>query len=327
MTIRFDNQNRAQNEYVVDWLEVAWENAQSAVLLSGNPSLKKLALAHVQQSAETATKGIALRIGMSYEEVEKFRHDNLKLSGKILDKMMDEIHLKPFLGSIMPDDVARGILKALGTILRATDDLEFRRSMQLAPPSDVRKVLDLINSINSRLERDAHPGAERSVREIIGSFNVSELYDDNSEFVFPPGIASWLENRGIDADAFKDFLTVNLGNRFISLENDNRGESSDSDDMRHVPIEVVMGKLNAILKLVMAVIKVFLIGALAWPHYISARYPAPNAPPSPQEAAQLGKFGAQHYTDEIGVIQYVRELSQTLLEAVETLNDLYLKHL
>ena len=240
---------------------------------------------------------------------------------------MDKFHLiKPFLGLIMSDDMVREISTALDAILKPTGD--FKISMQLASPSDVKKVLDLIDNMSSRLERDARPGVERSVREVVASFNVSDLYRDNSEYVFPPGIANWLESRGIDADALKDLLTANIGNRFVSLENDRRGESSDSDYMRHVPIEVVMGEINAILNLVMAFIKVFLVGGLVWPHYISARYPAPsNAPTSPQEAAQRGKFGTQHYTDEIGVIRYIRELSLSILDALEIIHGCLPPHL
>ena len=204
MTIIFDNQNRAQNEYVAHWLKVALENAQSAVLLSGSPSLGKYALAHVQQSAEIATKGIALGMGMPYKDVKASGHNNLKLSGKI---MMDKFHLiESFLGLIMPDDMVSEISTALDAILKPTDD--FKISMQLASPSDVKKALDLIDNMSSRLERDARPGVERSVREVVASFNVSDLYRDNSDYVFPPGIANWLESRGIDADALKAMFFV-----------------------------------------------------------------------------------------------------------------------
>ena len=328
MTIIFDNQNRAQNEYVVDWLEVAWENAQSAVLLSGNPSLKKQALFHVQQSAETATKALALKVGMSYEDVKASGHRNLDLSGRIIDRMMDERHLKPFLGSIMPDDTANESLRALGAMLRATANFKFRSSVQLASQSDVKEALDMVDDMNSPLEHDAPSLVENLATKVIASFDVSDLHSDNPESLIKPELADWLASQGKDVDAIKDMLAVNLRGRFVSPEEDYRNEDADSDDVDDVSPEAIIEHFNAILKLVAATNKVFLIGALAWPHHTTTRYPAPpDAPPSPQEAAQLGELGTQHYTDEIGVIRYVQELSQSILEAVGILNDLCLEHL
>ena len=315
MTIIFDNRNWAQNEMMADWLKGALENAKDAVLLSGASSSKKSALVHVQQSAEIATKGIAIGMGMPYKDVVKFGHNNLELSGKIIDEVMKKTSIKPFLDTIMPGDSADEALRALDTILKPKDNPEFRSSMQLTPPVGVKSALDLINNINLILERDA-PGVERSVRETIALFNVSELYDENSEFMFPPGIVSWLKDQGMAADALKDLLTRNR--RLIHPEGDHSSEASDSDDMRHMPLEVVLGKIKAILKVVAALIKLFLVGGLVWPHYTPARYPAP-----PDSA----RLGAQHYNDEIGVIRYIRELSRSILEAVETINDCLPPHL
>ena len=328
MTIIFDNQNRAQNEYVADWLKVALENAQSAVLLSGNPSLKKQALFHVQQSAETATKALALRAGMSYKDVKDSSHGNLDLFVSVINKMMEERHIKPFLNSIMPDDGAGESLRALGAMLRATANFEFRSSMQLASQSDVREALDLVDVVNLMLEHDASSLVENLATKVIASFDVSDLHSDNPESLVTPEIADWLASQGKDVDAIKDMLAVNLRGRFVSPEEDYRSEDADSDDVDDVSPEAIIEHFNAILKLVAATNKVFLIGALAWPHHTTTRYPAPpDAPPSPQEAAQLGELGTQHYTDEIGVIRYVQELSQSILEAVGILNDLCLEHL
>ena len=328
MTIIFDNQNRAQNEDVADWLKVALENAQSAVLLSGNPSLKKQALFHVQQSAETATKALAREAGMPYEDVKASGHGNLDLFVRVINKMMDERHLKPFLGSIMSDDTANEGLRALGAMLRATANYEFRSSMQLASQSDVKEALDMIDVVNSTLEHDAPSLVENLATKVIASFDVSDLHSDNPESLITPELADWLENQGKDVDAIKDMLAVNLGRLFASQEEYRRSEDSDSDDVSNVsPWEIIEG-FNAILKLVASTNKVFLIGGLVWPHHTSTRYPSPpDAPTSPQEASQLGKLGTQHYTDEIGVIRYVQELSQSILEAVGILNDLCLEHL
>lgn len=319
--IIFEGNDQSQTGY---WLNVALENAQSAVLLSDDSSLKKQALFHVQQSAETATKALALGIGMSYEKVKGFGHNNLDLSCKIIDRMMEEIHLKPFLGAIMPESMANESLKAFGALLRETGDSEFRGAMQLASPSHVKEILGLINGVNSNLEHSAPLQIERLIAEVPTLLNFPEENQDARESIIPRGVMEWMERQGKDADALKDLLDLNLKRRFVFPETDHRGERSDSDDANRVSPEVVIKEVQSLLKLVMAAINVFLIGALAWPHQSSARYPVKSdAQVSAEETTHLRTLGTQHYTDEIGVIRYIRELSLSIREAVETLNNYY----
>ena len=123
-----------------------------------------------------------------------------------------------------------------------------------------------------------------------------------------------MERQGNDVDALKDWLELVLGRDFDLSKMDDSGEGTDSGHIWSVPAEAVVKGFKAVLKLVVTIIKLFLIDALAWPHHTSARYPEPSG---------STRMGAQHYNDEIGVIRYIQELSQIILEVVGDLNNYY----
>ena len=71
---------------------------------------------------------------------------------------------------------------------------------------------------------------------------------------------------------------------------------------------------------VFAYMTVYIIGTIAWPHAVWARYPAPpESPDDAFEAAKVGKMGTRHYSDRIGAMVHLEALASRAEQATRTL--------
>lgn len=304
----------AASEYVSEWLDVSQQNVACAVLLSEKPSMKREALHMVQQSAETATKAMARGVGMSHRAVVRSSHENLNLACTVLDKIAKErAYIAPLIGNLIEDNA----LKTLGWMLRATDKKrktretrEFKASMQTASPSKVESILDVFDEIDAMMSTAAKTLTGKFMMEV--SLLKREKNDEESLISQLVKIASdlWEDEHGeFDPEAVEATLILNFGKDLELITEVALREDLDADAVL-APMEWAI-----------AMVKVFVIGGLAWPHQPSVRYPSePHAPDDPKEAARQGKLGWKHYTDEIGVVLHVQKLSRSLLDAVETLS-------
>ena len=299
------------NEQVAEWLNVSRHNAACAVLLSEHPSMKRGALHMVQQSAETATKAMALGVGMSHKRVVSYSHDNLNLACAVLDKIIKEhIFITPLIGNSIDIDS----LKTLGWVLRATgrkrktrETREFKASMQVASPSEVGAILDALDKMDALA-----PTAKTLTEKLMMEVPSLEWEKGNAESMISQLVktASGLEGAEFDPDAVEAVMNLIFGKNLELIEDAKIRYEEFGVDFVSAPLEWAIAR-----------VKVFEVGGLVWPHQPSVRYPSPpGAPDDPKEAARQGMLGWKHYTDEIGVILHVQRLSQSLLDAVETLS-------
>lgn len=305
----------AASEQMLEWLDVSRQNAVCAVLLS-EKHMKREALLHAQQSAETATKALALGVGMSYDEVKKSSHDNLNLACAVLDGIVkNHIYITPLIGNLIEDDALKtldGVLRATNRKLKTDETYEFKASMQVASPAEVEAILDLLDNLDANIASRAPTVTEKIIAEVSSL----EREEGNTPSLISQlvKVASgyWEGEPGkFVPDAVEETSNLIFGKSLESIEGANlRYEDFDVDSV------------SALLKRSIAMVKLFEIGGLVWPHQPAVRYPPPpDAPDDPKEAARQGKLGWKHYTDEIGVIRHVQRLSESLSDAVETLSE------
>lgn len=313
----------AEGDQVSEWLNASQEKAMSAVLLSKNPSLKRTALSLVQQSAETATKALARGVGMSHDYVKRSSHDHLNLFCDVLNNIVKERNcLTPLIGTTIEGDARKTLERLLDETGRNRKGkytgayYRFKASMQVASPSDVKVILGLLDEMDVIAST-----APTLVKKVMAKSSSLEWEKGNTESLAAQAVKTVVSGLGEDVHGkfAPDDVVAALNSTFRKnselidlIEKANPRIDFDEDFGVDVP---------APLKWAIAMVKVFMIGGLAWPHHTDVRYPSdPCAPDDPEEAARRGMLGWKHYTDEIGVILHIQRLSQILLDAVETLS-------
>lgn len=73
-----------------------------------------------------------------------------------------------------------------------------------------------------------------------------------------------------------------------------------------------------------AIMGVFILGTIVWPHESYPRYPAPpDAPEDFKQAAEQRKVGIRHYSEDLGVIYHIQELAGRAHAVAESLAKTY----
>ena len=149
----------ARRKEVGEWLKLASENARAAVLLAEAGGLERQALYMAQQSMETAAKGLARRVGMSYEDIKVERHNLLHLYAKTLDLVVSGTdtasRLDKLLSRLSVQGEAYNTLDKLQHMLaltaspidekhRETIAREFFAEMMTASPEVVKTLLTVL---------------------------------------------------------------------------------------------------------------------------------------------------------------------------------------
>ena len=119
--------------HVMEWFELAWENAECAVLLSKRARLRKQALYMTQQSMEAATKGIATAVGIPRREITKRGHNNLNIfllfMERVLAAMPDVDRINDVLSSHSTNNEPYDAAAKISNILNLTSDPRNRRKL------------------------------------------------------------------------------------------------------------------------------------------------------------------------------------------------------
>ena len=331
--------------HVMEWFELASENAECAVLLSNRGRFRKQALYMTQQSMEAATKGMASDAGVSYREILKHGHNNLHIIllvfQKYLDTMPNVDHINDVLSSHSANNEPYDAAAKISNILNLTSDprnreelsksqkesaTQFYDSMRLASVHDVDSMLQLLSKLRTTLMLT--PNLKSLIEHI-----------SNTTFIMDPcasyeNIAKSLAGQVIDRRqshktsrllnkvevALFDTMCQHMMNLTVDREEDeqfrselkaNNGEFTFSSSSF---ISVVEHSLNVQL----IHLGIIIVGSLVWPHESSPRYPPdPDAPDSAGEAVAQRKMGARHYTNDLGVIKCIKKLSR---EAQTTTN-------
>ena len=310
-------------DYVHKWLEHADADAKAAKsLVRSGQNLQALFL--VQQSMEKATKGILLSIGVPYEEIESQRHDNLD-SFLTLNKLIGDTDLVMFawkklfelqnferLSMVHQSSISgnrrkhkklrrevadeyQEIFRIFGSDTVDDDDArEFRARVATFSPKVVEVMLytqsrirDFLRSATSKPFRLATAPPEA---ELVG-WLLKEIM---------PQVYSRLPKRN-----WRTLSEVEIS--ILKMFVDGIGESR----LREALKEPTQSSVELHFKWIVAYVNLYILGAIAWPHAVSARYPtSPTAPEEPVDAARENKMGSQHYSDQIGAVAHVKTLAR-----------------
>ena len=337
------------DRHVMEWFEVASKNAQCAVILSKKPGsrkqsrFRKQSLYMTQQSMETATKGLASVAGVSYEEIRKLRHNNLRIfflfMERVLAAMQSVDYISAVLSSHSADNESYDAAAEISNMLNLTSDprnrgklsksqkesaTRFYNSMMALPPQDVDLMLQLLSTLRATLRRT--PDTMSLIKYMANKTFVMDpyaSYDDIAKSIAGQVIErnqSHKTSRNLNEAevALVEKMCQHMMKRMVDGDGDKqfRLELKENNGEFTLPSSSFVPVVKHSLDLQAIHLGILIVGSLVWLHESSPRYPPdPDAPDSAEEAVAQGKMGARHYTDDRGVIKHVRTLA---LEAQKT---------
>ncbi len=309
--------------YVLEWLEQAHSDAQSAISLAKSGQ-RPQALVHVQQSIEKAVKGILLSSGVPYAEVKKLGHDNVDsffelskriskrdLVANLLQKLVDQTALQEL---EYVQALARG-KKRRNNRKRSEEETKFAGKV---PPSlDFAAITD---EDSARLRAEIATLPPKIVEGLVGMLQkTSDAMHSATTIPFklpspPPDgdLLRWLYNQ------IRQQIFIRLPKHSIRALSPEEievvkgcisliGESR----LREALAQPSEWRIGLHFEWVMAYLTLYVVGFIAWPHAVSARYPAPpESRTDAMQAAVEDQLGTQHYTDEIGALKHVGMLAR-----------------
>ena len=330
-----------------EWFSIASSNALAAVLLSKNIGLRTQSLYFVQQSMEATTKGIASSAGISHEEVRSSGHNNLQLFIKVLDEVVTRINGAAFINGIMSsqnsEQESYDVVKQLQDLLEVTAKpvdakklgaererkaREFFSSMLLVSPEVVKALLETVKQLKKALtSQDINRVLVAPLTKAPFVINLPPLGVDILETVAQQVLEQCKERIGEsnlseeNAALIHRFYPALVRTSIVFSAEQLRSEIEEHGG------KFSFGKALPVrsLRLSLAFMELLIIGGLVWPHESYSRYAAPPHAPSRVEeiGGQMFLLGSRHYTDELGVIRYIRKLAKYAREAVTSFEDSY----
>ncbi len=304
------------------WLQRAHSHATAAQVLAKTDH-KLDALFHVQQAIETATKGLRLANGASYEEVTRHSHDTLDSPLTLFREPLEAGNfLEAFLDLFDPEILERLVVAHQSSIsssrkaskkqrkrlyneyrrmihfIRApevdkSEAAVFRASVATYPPEIVALFVDTLQKI-----RNTILGATKEPI-MIAPLPLGEDW------------FQWLCSQ-IVRQVSKRIANIKprmLTKAEVRLAKEVLGPIDESS-LREVMTRPRVWRVSHQFEGVMAHLSLYIVGTISWPHAVSTRYPAP---PEPLEeafgAAKVGKMGTQHYSSQIGAVELVETLA------------------
>ena len=325
-------------EAVGEWLEVASGNARSAVLLAREGGLEKQALYMTEQSMEAAVKGLARWVGLPHKDVRVEGHNLLHLYAKVLDRVVRVTGTAPHVDQMLSEFSAPGeaydALARLDQFLDLTasprnageEARKFFRDMMAASPEVAGTFLTILEKTYEVI--DAGVIEPVMLRDLIGKpfvLTVPPSGKHIAAYMAEQLIGQITQRRKLEYDEI--LMLKDLVPRIVAYHIDAMGDDQFLAELRanhgkfHVTKDQVLGGFS----IPKACMGLLVIGSLVWPHQSPPRYPADPkfAHLTPQQAAQQDQLGAGHYSSDLGVIKYIRELAGHADKVAMLLNDNY----
>ena len=329
---------QSDDAYVLEWLQQANDDAHAATTLAKSGQ-RPQALFHVQQSMEKAVKGILISSGVPYAEVKKYRHENsesfLELSKRIgnrdlvagvLQKLIDQTTLQRFeyvralvggkkrpkkqrLSGEAPEVDENAPPSLDFSAISNEDSARFRAEIATLPPEIVEGLMGMLRKMSDAMHTATSKPFKLPSPPQNGDL-VGWLYNQIRQQIF---IRLPKHSIGVLSPDVNEVVTG-----FISLIGESR--------LREALARPSEWRIGLNFEWVMAYLSLYLVGFIAWPHAVSARYPAPPGPRlGAMQAAVEDKLGTQHYTDEIGALKHVGMLARQAEVATDALLNCHRK--
>ena len=326
-----------------EWFELAVGNAKSAVLLGKKSDLLLQALYMTQQSMEATTKGLARIVGEPHRELRTWRHNNLRLFVWIVNQIVtlseSESYISVVLSSYNSDHRYYRTVQQLQNMLELTASpresqkmseaksvaaREFFTSMLQMPPGGVRFMLDLLSKLDNTIKSmyDSHPFLGQ-LKDAPFALNMPSTNENFSESCVRQILAQCQE-RGSNLNRDQVALVHKLGPQIVKSSLYGIGLDQIRSDLEANNGQYSLGNnvVDAMFEMPMAFIGILIVGGLVWPHESFPRYAAdPEAPDTFEEAAEQTRLlGSRHYSESLGVIKYIRELTRKALTITESIS-------
>ncbi len=332
----YETRRRAAGE----WFQIALDNAKAADQLAKKKNQKRHALYMMGQSMETATKGIAIGAGVSYKEVTGWRHDFIEGFLALQNTLYENVSLAQETVDVFTHQSAEygwetGDIHQLRRMLKRTvapgnrklenmakaEQEEARRfySSMLSLDSDsVKSLLRIWIGMNNRKKRILATG-ENFLKERLGKEIALKKPPAGEDILdsIANQIIEFCEDRlngGRLTESQRDY--VRLTTIELAKSEESRFINELEESGWRVKTEHIFGKQgekDMAFDIPLANVGLYLFGIITWPHLTFVRYPAaPDAPKSFEKAAtnpQQGRLGAIHYSDQVGVIKHIKELT------------------
>ena len=326
----------SRHKSIGEWVDLAVDNADAALLLAKKDALRTQALYMVQQSMEAATKALARSAGMSHKEI--WGHNNLELfmlyHQKLIIDSGSEVYINHMISTYLRDAEGYDVMQHLQNMLLLLPSPSKRRrkkagnrlfeSALTTSQTEVKSLLDLLEELGRAIrEAPVLDTLKNQLTNTQFSLNVSESTSDPARSVIDQILVQTL---GTIPDKqqheFEQMLLVEAGRMIASEVSDHSGGNiafSGDEILSQLYVSLVDAQLVNF--------GILIIGSLAWPHATYPRYPAaPDAPDSLQQAVQernRGNLGRGHYTEEIGVIKHIEPLTRRAKWTADLLKKCY----
>lgn len=294
---------------------------------------------------EMGTKGLARASGISHRELKKreFEHNNLFLLVKITQLVVDSMDGHEYLNEVLAQfhregkdyDSARHIQQVLEATASPRKAREFGSKQHASEvfasamkmsPEEVKFMLDLFDQTFNPI-RLPHSAADviRELRHPL-SFRIPAPRVNWTDLIVEQATQQLAVRSGVQPNPATVALVRNLARR-IPLSEDivaelaaNKGKTFQYDFDGSGFVE----DATAIADMLSANLGLLIIGSMVWAHESYSRYPAePDSPDSIEQAAGERKLGVKHYTNDMGVIRYIKPLTARAGKTIRRLKNGY----
>lgn len=331
----------SRRQAVEEWLALAAENARAAVLLAGEEALQKQALYFTQQSMEAASKGLASGVGESHAKIRKSGHNNVNLLISVLDTIEKDTQAAPYIDSLFAGMHVKG--KPYNTVEqiqnmhvlsgrpenteeRKKDAEKFFEDMLRASAETVEATLNLVTNMDSIFDAP-----------LTSSTLVSRITSAPFRLKMPPSNDDLGRTLGLQIHAevvrrmrgYKNTRTQLLYMRGLVIKMmtgmiEIMGAERFRLDVEKAGNQYLFTKENLarVYDTSKAYMRLLLIGSLVWPHESYPRYVAPPGNDRFEATPKQG-LGTRHYTEAVGVIRHIKDITAEAQRMTTILEERY----
>lgn len=327
-----------RRQAAIEWFELASKHARAAVLLAEAEGLETDALYMTQQSMEAGAKGIARGAGLTHREV--YGHNNLRLFIRVVHEAVKVTETATHIDNLLAKHIVKGesynTVGQLHEILKLTtsqrdtgnqekEAKEFFESMLTVPPQAVAIMLKLLKDLDSTVEAFVNYWAPKvtSTPFVLKAPPSNKGLTTAIFLQLLTQIAPYL--RGLSKAEL--FLARKLIRQLVANAIAAKGEEQFRSELAATGwhYSISRNEVAKTLDLPVAFLGMLTVGGLVWPHESYTRYVASpqKTPLTFEQAAKKRQLGVGYYSETVGVIKYIRELSVRAEKIITLLEDSY----
>ncbi len=337
-----------------EWIILASEHSDIAFDMAKKKRLQRHALYHVQQSMETAAKGLSIGAGVSHDVVRKHSHDYPHLFFFLAQKIIVESDGIQYANELLaPFYTGQGqydVQAQLGGMLNLTSSPrnknlnktqqqeaeKFFDALLQFPPEGVEIMLEKLAELNQKMRQALNKGGP--IAEFIREPFVLEPSRSEGSFaqsIFRQLIVQARMRPGsrklshAEMDLLERLARQTEANLRAEYTEEQIWEWLDAQGGKlSVNANQVEPGLTRFFDMQSVLAGILILGSLVWPHESYPRYPAPpDAPDSLSKAVQRTggwrNMGTKHYTEELGVIKHIKPLAAQAKNTTTSLKRCY----